>query len=666
MPDSNPALNTAHILLAKQIQHLSVGIAVLNAQGQIVQINPCLAEHLGYPPQELVGTAWEDLMPPDDRAEGRPDYLDLERLQEGPYRIRRRFMTAQGQIIWATFSLEDLNFEHYVQLVWEDITEQREHDLMVDQDQAILQALISSLDDMVFLFSDSGQIIRSWGRSSSAFAGFADQLVGRSVEQLFDEDLSRMFRNAFTLALSSQLPQRIEYPSFQTHIWYEATVSPVHLPQGEDGVSLMLKNISRRKSAEISLKRFQEGLKTLNQISYKSDITLKQRLQQGLELMLHYFFLHVGQIVKFETGQGILLEEVTRQHHPTETEDITWQEHMFALMQKQGGSVAISDLSKEPLELQDKLQDWPFQSYFGALIQSEGQELGLVCFYSERVYPEDMEDNDREFLLIFARWISFILEQDLFTSRLIAHNENKDRIMDLIAHDLRNPLGAISGLAEYTYDMDAEHLNDNVKVALSGIIKASQRAQDLLEALLQTERFEAQRQPLNRVPIPFQDLLQRMYFENLQKAHELNVKLEIEINFEAYANVDTVWLTQVLENLIGNAFKFTPEQGRVRLILQAHNEAQTFVRCTIEDSGLGIPEKLRPFLFQKFTDAKRLGVRGEPTTGLGLYLVKHIIEQHHGRIWFEPHPEAGSRFSFCLPVVQPDAYPVVSSGRVGF
>jgi len=108
-------------------------------------------------------------------------------------------------------------------------------------------------------------------------------------------------------------------------------------------------------------------------------------------------------------------------------------------------------------------------------------------------------------------------------------------------------------------------------------------------------------------------------------------------------------VTQVVENLLGNALKFTPPGGKVIVSLSPSKDVGDFVQVSIADTGPGIPKEHLAQIFERF---KRIEMGRETTigTGLGLSIVKHIIADHGGRIWVRSTPGKGSTFSFALPV----------------
>ncbi len=109
------------------------------------------------------------------------------------------------------------------------------------------------------------------------------------------------------------------------------------------------------------------------------------------------------------------------------------------------------------------------------------------------------------------------------------------------------------------------------------------------------------------------------------------------------------WLTlsSVINNLLSNSLKFTPYDGKIEVSITEPNEKEILIK--VKDDGIGIPSDLQPFLFDKFTKARRKGIHGEPTTGLGMSIIKTIVEWHNGRIWFESSEGIGTTFYIEIP-----------------
>lgn len=110
--------------------------------------------------------------------------------------------------------------------------------------------------------------------------------------------------------------------------------------------------------------------------------------------------------------------------------------------------------------------------------------------------------------------------------------------------------------------------------------------------------------------------------------------------------IDSLKLMQVMNNLISNAIKFTPENGVIEVEIE---DKQASVQIVVRDNGIGIPEELQPYLYDKFTRARRRGLNGEDAVGLGMSIIKTIIELHGGNIRLESKENEGSAFFITIP-----------------
>ena len=112
-------------------------------------------------------------------------------------------------------------------------------------------------------------------------------------------------------------------------------------------------------------------------------------------------------------------------------------------------------------------------------------------------------------------------------------------------------------------------------------------------------------------------------------------------------NLDESKFMQIINNLMTNALKFTKDDGIISLSVKEQHYSVLF---TFSDNGIGIPKQFHTSIFEKFTEARRKGLKGEPTGGLGLSIVKLIVEWHKGKIWFESEEGRGVTFHFTVPV----------------
>ncbi|MFN3872997.1 MAG: PAS domain S-box protein [Ignavibacterium sp.] len=234
------------------------------------------------------------------------------------------------------------------------------------------------------------------------------------------------------------------------------------------------------------------------------------------------------------------------------------------------------------------------------------------------------------------------------TQNLIKLNETKDRFISIISHDLRTPFSSILGFTDLL-ENDDELSDEERRQYIKYIQEASRSMLSLVNSLLdwtrlQTGRIRFEPQKTNVTEI-INDSISALRGSAIQK----QIEIKNEIQNELYLFIDKSLIAQVFNNLISNAIKFTNREGLVT-ISSSSAENKRFVKFSVKDTGIGIQPEDLPKLFKVDSKFSTEGTAGEKGSGLGLSLVKEIIEKHGGTIWVESKPNEGSDFQFTLPV----------------
>lgn len=230
------------------------------------------------------------------------------------------------------------------------------------------------------------------------------------------------------------------------------------------------------------------------------------------------------------------------------------------------------------------------------------------------------------------------------TEELERAGEFKNQLLGMVAHDLRNPIAAVESIA-MMMEMDDidEDTQDNLTMIKTSCVKARHIIDDLLNSARDENvlEFSTKKTELNSF------LLRAIDGWKLQSVNKNIIELISSVS-PAYAMIDQEKFQRVIDNLISNALKFSGERQGIELFLFKREKE---LAIEIKDHGLGIPKDLLPFIFDRFSKAGRAGLKGERSTGLGLSIVKHIIEKHNGKISVESEEGKGSTFRIVLPAV---------------
>ena len=237
------------------------------------------------------------------------------------------------------------------------------------------------------------------------------------------------------------------------------------------------------------------------------------------------------------------------------------------------------------------------------------------------------------------------------TARAEAETANrlKDEFLATVSHELRTPLNAIIGWCH----MLGQGKSDEATFAhaLKTIERNAKLQAQLIEDILDVSRIVTGKVRLNTRPVDMAAVINAA-IDSVQLASEAkNIKLEVRIDPSArHTNGDVTRLQQVVWNLLSNAIKFTPEGGSVAVRLErlGHN-----ARLIVSDTGQGISNQFLPFIFDRFRQADGTSTRRQNGLGLGLAIVRHLVELHGGSIDAESAGEGkGSMFTIMLPLTQ--------------
>ena len=228
----------------------------------------------------------------------------------------------------------------------------------------------------------------------------------------------------------------------------------------------------------------------------------------------------------------------------------------------------------------------------------------------------------------------------------------KDEFINIAAHELRTPIQPILGLTDIMY---SKIKDGNQLELLDIIIRNAKRLKRLTDNLLDVTKIESQSLMLNKEKFNLNILISEVlkdYVNKQKNPQQVKIVYNFKYKDDIIIEADRDRLSQVIHNFLDNALKFTIHNNQTIFVIvdkkKEDEEEKKVVIVSVKDTGEGIPEKILPKLFSKFTTSD-----SSTGTGLGLYICKNIVEAHGGRIWAENNlDEDGAIFSFTLPIAK--------------
>jgi two-component system sensor histidine kinase VicK len=270
----------------------------------------------------------------------------------------------------------------------------------------------------------------------------------------------------------------------------------------------------------------------------------------------------------------------------------------------------------------------------------DDENIRWICLTA---YTYRNKDGER----VVTGFVEDITKSKEYTFNLLKYNAKKDSTLEILSHDLASPMNNLQGLARLVAEHTESYGDTQLKQMLELMQETCKRGVELIRDFVAAEFLESSNVDLKKQRVDIVEKV-RSVIDNYQQGEGLIPKV---FQFSAsrkkiFLYADDMKFMQVINNLISNAIKFTPDGGMIATRVEDQAAA---VLITVQDNGVGIPQHLQAGLFEKFTKARRPGLKGEKSTGLGMSIIKTIVEWHGGKIWFESKEGEGSTFFIQIP-----------------
>ncbi|MEH2084136.1 MAG: ATP-binding protein [Nostoc sp.] len=503
---------------------------------------------------------------------------------------------------------------------------EREQGLRIEAEvaKAHLETVIAGIQDQFFVLDREWRYIFVNDQVAEVVGIPKEELLGKIVWEVFPDVVKSEFDTQVHRAIAQHTVVQFEYfyPAWQR--WFENRIYPF-----AEGVSIFVTDISDRKQAEKALRESEEKFRNMaDNAPFMVWVTDTNGYCTYLSQSWYDF---TGQSEEISLGFGWL-----NAVHP---EDYNDARNVFL--------EANRSYSAFRLEYRLRRKDGKYRScidaanpWFGVDGQFKGY-IGSVIDITERKVAEAERDRLLE------------LEQAARTEAERA-NRIKDEFLAVLSHELRSPLNPILGWARLLQTREFEPTA--LKKAIATIERNAKLQAQLIEDLLDVSRILQGKLDLKMFPVNLVFVIEGGLETVRLAAEAKNIQIQTMLD-TSFGEVlgDSGRLQQVIWNLLSNAVKFTPEGGKIYIQLQ---RVDTQAQITVSDTGKGISPDFLPYVFEYFRQADSTITRKFGGLGLGLAIVRHLVELHGGTIWAESLGEGqGATFKVKLPLIKKDLTP---------
>jgi len=555
--------------------------------------------------------------------------------------------------------------------IQQELSERKRVEAALRSSETHYRELADSITDILFE-TDQDLHYTHWNKASEVFSGIpAEYAIGKSMQELFEASEEQSKREEIYKSILKEQQAR----TFETQLVVKGQKRTLEINAypSTRGVSVVAKDVTERKRTETIMQ------KRLELMEYSASHTLNELLQRTVDEVSGLTSSSIGFFHFVEADQTTLGAQ-------------TWSTNALQLF-----DVSVSEGAHLPL---DQAGVWAeaarqrrslIHNDYGSLHQRKGlpqghvpilREIVIPVLRNERIMammgvankPQEYTQYDLEIAERLADYAWDIIERKQMAVALEVERNQlarrveertadlsrvnaslaralrvKDEFLANMSHELRTPLNAILGLSESLGEQIAGPLNEKQQKYITTIGESGHHLLSLINDILDLAKIEAGQITLDINQVDIRSVCQaslRMVKQLAQKKNQ-EVSLAIDEGL-GLMQADERRLKQMIVNLLGNAVKFTPENGKFGLEVHG-DQAANKIMITVWDHGIGIRQGDLARLFQPFVQLDSGLAREATGTGLGLALVAQMARLHGGNVSAESEPEKGSRFTIVLP-----------------
>lgn len=592
-------------------------------------VNESYCRYFQCASEDILNTSFFPLIPPQELARLREKISGLT--PDLPYATdEHRNIAPDGSTRWAhwfyqgSFNQEGTLTE--ILSVGRDITEQKEADIAFRTTEKRYRQVVENAGDCIYTTDKNGFFTYA-NPASLHMSGYSEEEV---LQRRYLDLVSPEYRKRLSLLYIRQFVERrpsmyVEFP-FITRSgaleWFGQTSTLIIENDEVTGFHVIGHSINEHRKTEEMLRHNRNQIRSILEAS-PFPLVLTRMSDQ----MLLYANRRAIELFGFSPSQsvGYPIRDVYV--------DKNAKRHLLKTV------VRHSYIEDYEVELFNK-NNSPFWALLSAqLLDYDGESALLVA--CNNINARKQAENK-------IRLLNMTLEErvESRTEQLTLLNKEKDEILAIVAHDLKNPLAGIFMSADLLHRYGSTMSGEAMQRQIALILEASSRMEHIISNLLNINALEAGTLHLEQQDISLDALLEELLPQYVQKAAKKNIAIRSTRNSTALLQADKTAVSQILDNLLSNAIKFSPHGSTIQLHVHTTDDA---VLVEVHDEGPGFNKEDMPKLFRKFTRLSAKPTGGEHSTGLGLSIVKKLTEAMHGTVRCENRPSSGARFIVKLP-----------------
>jgi len=617
-------------------------IFVANLDGEYVAVNDSAAQLLKTTKDKIIGKTIFDLIPPEDRIrlQETKEYLsDPKTHQVDEWRLKQ----GDGNYVNVEVSAKILTHNRWIAFV-RSIEDRKKAEAIIRQAEIRYRLLVESISEAIILVDRNG-LIRLVNKKALEFYGYAeDELISQKMENLIPE-IFQHFKSTEKNICNSLRKDGSKFLS-------EVTLNYIPNLDNEQMISLVIRDITADKINE-------EHMRMVSILGYELSLELNmfERLKKGARLITQS---KADWCSIFLTNGGGKLEAFYAFTNELE------KNNQISAWYLEGHKVKPNEILKSVIEEKKaKLFNWnklgpmkneilsdSLSEILGAHsaahfpLSARGRVFGILTLVKKN---SDFTSQEFNLARIAIERVALSADNAYLYQQAQKASTTREELIAIVSHDLRTPLTAIhlgiQKLAKVAINPgDLSNVIDQINSTTKKMNASVKRSSDLITDLLTFAKIESGTFTVEKKDESVFTLINETIENHSLLSQEKGIRLLSGVEADLRVQADHSKLIQVLSNLTGNALKFTPNGGTITLSATRYHNG--FVLFKIEDTGTGIDHEQLKKIFDRYWQPEQSHSQG---AGLGLSIVKGIVEAHGGKVWVESEVGVGTSFLFTIP-----------------